>query len=148
MTTLPALPDAPKRPIDPARIGYPPTLPIEIVLRTASFKEIREAYGFTPEEWATLREDPVFLADLARVKTEVQKEGVSFKLKARLQSDQLLTSAWNIIHDTTGATPPSVKADMIKAIWRVAGHEPTKGDAAAANTNAFQINIQFSGEKP
>src|ERR1700675_1077851 len=103
MPSLPALPDAAKRHIDPARIGYPPTLPIEVVLRTASFKEIREAYGFTLEEWAALREDPVFLADLARVQADVQKEGVSFKLKARLQSDQLLQTAWNIIHDTTGA---------------------------------------------
>lgn len=148
MTSLPALPDAAKRPVDPARIGYPPTLPIEVVLRTASFKEIREAYGFTHEEWAALRTDPVFLADIARVQAEVQKEGVSFKLKARLQSEEYLKHAFNMIDDRSGAVPPSVKADMIKATWRIAGLEPAKSDGVAANTNAFQINIQFSGEKP
>jgi hypothetical protein len=148
MTSLPALPDAPKRPPDPARIGYAPTLPIEIVLKTASTKDICTAYGLDRDEWEALRVDPVFVADVQRVQAEVQKDGVSFKMKARLQSELLLQTAWNIIHDTTGATPPSVKADMIKAMWRVAGLEPTKADGAAANTNAFQINIQFSGEKP
>jgi hypothetical protein len=146
MTSLQALPDAPRRPPDPARIGYAPTLPIEVVLKTASIKDICAAYGLDRDEWEALRADPVFRADVARVQAEVQKDGVSFKMKARLQSEQLLQSAWNIIHNTDGAVPPSVKADMIKAVWRVAGLEPTKGEGAAANTNAFQINIHM--EKP
>ena len=150
MTSLPSLTDAPRRliPKDPSTISYAPTLPIEVVLKTAPIKKICEAYSLSREEWEELRADPVFRADVARVMAEVQKEGVSFKMKARLQSEQLLQSAWNIVHDTTGAVPPSVKADMIKAIWRVAGLEPTKGEGVASTANTFQIAIQFSGERP
>lgn len=134
---------------DPATITYAPTLPIEIVLKTAPIKDICAAYSLSIDEWEILRVDPVFRADVARVLAEVQKDGVSFKMKARLQSEQLLQSAWNIVHDTTGAVPPSVKADMIKAIWRVAGLEPTKGEGTIGDsTNTFQIAIQFSGERP
>jgi hypothetical protein len=147
MTTLPALPDGPKRPVDPARIGYAPTLPIEVVLKTAPIKDICTAYGLDEDEWELLRTDPVFIADVQRVHAEVQKDGVSFKMKARLQSELLLQTAWNIIHDITGATPPSVKADMIKAMWRVAGLEPTKSEGASANTNAFQINIHMGDQR-
>lgn len=145
MTSLPAL-SSPARPVDPARIGFPPTLPIEVVLRTAPVKDICLAYGLDREDWEALRADPVFIAAVQKVSAEVLKEGVSFKMKARLQSEQLLQSAWNLVHDTTGGVPPSVKADMIKAIWRVAGLEPTKAEGVIANANTFQIHIDLSGD--
>lgn len=145
MPSLPALASPSTTPVDPARIGFAPTLPIEVVLKTAPIRTICEAYGLDSDDWEALRVDPVFVAAVQRVSAEVLKEGVSFKMKARLQSEQLLQSAWNLVHDATGAVPPSVKADMIKAIWRVAGLEPTKADGVAANTNAFQINIDLSG---
>ena len=31
---------------DPAAIGWPPTLPVEIALKTAPMNDIREAYGY------------------------------------------------------------------------------------------------------
>jgi|HubBroStandDraft_6_1064221.scaffolds.fasta_scaffold494183_2 hypothetical protein len=146
MPSLPALPAADKRHVDPARIGYPPTLPIEVVLKTAPVKQICEAYGLTRDDWEALCADQVFRADIARLSEEVKKDGVSFKLKARLQSEEYLKHAFIMIDDKTGAVPPSVKADMIKATWRIAGLEPAKADGAGANTNAFQINIHM--EKP
>lgn len=100
------------KPSNPADIGYPPTLPIEIALRTAPLKEICEAYGITREEWLALKDHPVFIADLSEAVDMVKKEGMSFKLKARMQSEELLKTSWKMIHAPMDEVPPSVKADL------------------------------------
>ena len=71
---------------DPARLGWPATLPIEIALKTAPLARIKDEYGYSDEEWEALRHDPVFLADLAQAVETVKQDGMSFKLKAKLQS--------------------------------------------------------------
>lgn len=131
------------RPENPANIGYPPTLPIEVALRVAPIKEICEAYGLTREDWDNLRQDPVFVADLSAVAAELKKDGMSFKMKAKLQSESLLQRSWQLIHASTDEVAPSVQADLIKATWRVAGLEPSKTAADAGQQNALQININL-----
>ena len=132
------------RPDDPAEIGYPPTLPIEIALKTAPLKTICEAYGLTQEDWERLRHDPVFIADLRAAVEEVKKDGVSFKMKARLQSEELLKTSWQLIHSRNDDVPPSVKADLIKFTIRAAGLDGSKDQASSAVANtALQININL-----
>jgi hypothetical protein len=128
---------------DPAHIGsYPPTLPVEIALRVAPLRDICEAYGISKDQWAELRNDPVFRRDLTAAVEHVKQEGASVKLKAQLQCDELLKTSWNMIHDTTGATPPSVRADLIKHTYRVAGLiEPPSGNGNALPAMNIQINL-------
>lgn len=128
---------------DPASIGsYPPTLPVEIALRVAPLREICEAYGIDKDQWAALRKDPVFQRDLAAAIDHVKKEGASVKLKAQLQCDELLKTSWTMIHDTSGGIPPSVRADLIKHTFRVAGLiEPPSGTSNNAPTMNIQINL-------
>lgn len=128
------------RPKDPAALGWPPTLPIEIALKTAPMDEIRIAYGYSQEEWSALRYDPVFLADLAAAVQVVKKEGMSFKLKAQLQAEELLKSSWRLIHDEQA--PASVKADLIKATMRWAGYD-AKEQVASGGGNALNIQINL-----
>jgi len=76
------------KPQNPAEIGaYPPTLPIELALRVDTVEKICEAYGISHDEWLELRADPVFQRDLSEAVKLVKKEGMSFKLKAQLQSE-------------------------------------------------------------
>lgn len=128
---------------DPASIGaYPPTLPVEIALRVAPLREICEAYGITRDQWAALRQDPVFRRDLAAAVEHVKKEGANVKLKAQLQCEELLKTSWGMIHDRTGVIPPSVRADLIKHTFRVAGLiEPPSGTVNNAPTMNIQINL-------
>ena len=128
---------------DPANLVWPPTLPLEIALKTASLAALQEEYGFDDAEWAALRYHPVFLADLARAVEVVKEEGMSFKIKAKLQAEELLKRSWRLIHDTTGSTPPSVQADLIKATMRWAGYDDksTRGDAVQATALNIQINM-------
>jgi len=139
-----SLPATTIRPNNPSLIGYPHTLPIEIALRVASTKEICEAYGLSKSDWDNLRFDPVFIADVSRVNKALQTEGMSFKLKAQLQAEELLKTSWKLIHDTSGDVPPSVKADLIKSTWRMSGLDESKNKANVAEiTAALQINIML-----
>jgi hypothetical protein len=127
---------------DPATIGWPPTLPVEIALKTAPMNDIREAYGYTSEEWMRLKDNPDFLADLAAAVAMVKKEGMSFRLKAQLQAEELLKTSWRLIHAPADEVPSSVKADLIKATARWAGYDNKEGASGGGGPNfAIQINL-------
>lgn len=127
---------------DPATLGYPPTLPIEIALRTAPLPQLQAEYGYTNDEWGALKDDPAFLADLAAAVEMVRKEGMSFKKKAQLQAEELLKTSWRLIHAPADEVPSSVKADLIKATARWAGYD-NKEAAQGGNATALQININL-----
>jgi hypothetical protein len=135
-----ALTTAVVRPEDPSELGFPPMLPIELAMKSAPVREICEAYGITKDELSRLTEDPIFVQAFRNAKEMLQKDGMSFRLKARMQAEELLKESWKLIKGA--GTPTPVKADLIKATVRWAGYEP-KGDGAAGVGNAFQININL-----
>lgn len=128
---------------DPARLGYPPTLPIEVALKTAPLSVIKDEYGYSDEEWESLRRDPVFLADLTKAVEMVKQDGMSFKLKARLQAEEILKTSWRLIHAPADQVPPSVKADLIKATMRWAGYDEKSTTGPGQGGTALQININL-----
>lgn len=140
----PARTITPVAPSDPARLGYPPTFPFEIALRTSSTRAICEAYNIGEDEWELIRHDPAFLGDLERAVKLVAQEGMSFKIKAKLQAEELLKTSWRTIHDA--ATPPNVKADLIKATMRWAEYDqpPQRDGLINGGRGAFAINIMFN----
>ena len=130
---------------DPTSIAWPPTLPIELALKTASPREIQLEYGFSDEAWAELPNNPVFMRELAQACELVRQEGMSFKLKAKLIAEENLKTTWRLIHDKE--TPPSVKADLIKSTARWAGYDVKESNVVGnsgpvqANTLNIQINL-------
>lgn len=132
----------PVNPEDPSSLGYPVTLPIEVALRTAPIKTICEAYGLSREDWEQLRQHPQFVKDVATAHEELKKDGMSFRMKARLQADELLKKSWQMIHASHDDVPPSVKADLIKFTIRAAGLEADK-NTGQQNANNLQININL-----
>jgi hypothetical protein len=138
-----SLADYPTMSKDPSKIGlYPPTLPIEVALQETSLADIKAEYQFTDEEWAALPHNPNFISDLKAAKEMLKKEGMSFKVKARLQADELLKRSWVLIHSSTDVVPPSVQADLIKATMRWAGYD-NKETAVGAVNNGFNIQINL-----
>lgn len=132
-------------PDNPAEIGsYPPTLPIEIALRTAPLPDICAAYSISHEEWLQLRLDPAFQRDLTAAVELVKKDGMSFKLKAQLQADELLKTSWRMIHSNNDEVPASVRADLLKFTVRAAGLADPAEKAGNGPQNALQININLS----
>ena len=135
----------PVNPSDPARLGYPPTLPIEIAMRTSSTRAVCEAYGITEDEWDLIRFDPVFLSDLQRAADMLKEEGMSFRIKAKLQAEELLKSSWRMIHDPNA--PPAVRADLIKATMRWAQYDVPPSQQAGAPGSGFHISFNFNGAR-
>lgn len=131
-------------PRDPARIGlYPPTFPLEVALRQMPVADVCAAYGLTKDDWNVIRKDPVFIKELEAAAAELRKDGMSFKVKARLQSEMLLEKSWHMIHDAK--TPPAIQADLLKHTIRVAGLDASKDQAGGVGNigTALQININL-----
>ena len=143
--TEPARTVAPVKPSDPSRLGYPVTLPIEIAMRTSSTRMVCEAYGITEEEWDIIRFDPTFLADLQRAVDMLKEEGMSFKVKAKMQAEELLQTSWRMIHNPM--TPPAVAADLVKSTMKWAGHDVPAAQQVGAG-NGFSININLGNAGP
>jgi hypothetical protein len=129
---------------DPALGAYPPTLPVEIALKTASIKDLCAEYEITYDEWQALKVREDFRADVKAWIERLKEEGMSFRAKAQLQAEQLLITSWKMIHGGN-EVPPAVKADLIKFTIRVAGLDasaPNGGPAGGGGT-ALQININL-----
>lgn len=129
---------------DPAYLGYPPTLPIEVAMRTAPIKQICEAYGLDRDEWNALRVHPLFVADVQAAMETLKEDGMSFTVKARLQAEELLKTSWQMIQSTH--TPPTVRADLIKFTIRAAGLDKSAEKVSQLPPGGYapQLNIQIN----
>lgn len=141
MVNLPLIIPEPSK--DPALGAYPPTLPVEIALKTASIKDLCAEYDISKEEWDALKVRDDFRADVKAWVERLKEEGMSFKAKAQLQAEQLLITSWKMIHG--GAeVPPAVKADLIKFTIRAAGLDGSaQKEGPGSGGTALQININL-----
>lgn len=126
-------------PENPADLGWPATLPLEVAMRTAPIKTICEAYKISESEWEALRRNPLFLADVRMAMESLKTDGMRFRSKARLQAEALLQTSWKLIHDPE--TPAAVALEGIKSTVRWAGLEPKGKDGGDTGNN---LNIQIN----
>lgn len=131
-------------PENPAEIElYPPQLPMEVALKTATTQEICEAYNLSKADWDALRVHPVFVRDVMYWAEQLKKDGASFRLKAKLQAEELLKTSWQLIHSHNDDVSPTVKADLIKFTVRAAGLDGSKDPVNNTQQNALSININL-----
>ena len=145
LTTLPGMWDSK----NPTSLVWPPTLLIELALKTASPREIQLEYGYCDEEWEALRTNAVFLKELAGACELVRQEGMSFKLKAKLIAEENLGEVFKLTRDKD--CPHAVRGKLIELTARWAGFDPrTNGEDAAGGgalvANSLQINIQLGAD--
>lgn len=122
-------------------LGFPPTLPIELALRVAPAPEVMAAYGLSEEEQFTLSMNPLFVQAIKAAHEALQKEGASFRFKAKLQAEEMLKTSWRLVHDPE--CPPSVRADLIKSTVKWAEYEPEKKGVDPAQ-HTLPLNIQIN----
>lgn len=124
---------------DPAAIGFPAMLPVELALKTGKVREIFSNYGLDIEDYARLKTDHLFLEAVASATKMAANSGWSFRMKALLQSEEMLKSSWVLIHSAD--TPANVKKDLIIATWRAAGvADPEQVDSKKTN---FSISVNL-----
>jgi hypothetical protein len=85
--------------------------------------------------------DPVFLKRVESYRDEVREKGLTFRLKARAQAEELLTTSYMLIHDP--AVSPAVKADLIKSTVKWAGLEPKNNEDQNASVGGVKIMINL-----
>lgn len=132
---------------DPTGLIWPPTLPIELALKTASPEELRLEYGYSREEWDALPRNQVFMRDLAGACELVRQEGMSFKLKAKLIAEENLKVVWKMIQQDHALVPAAVKGKLIELTARWAGFDNRttgEGGGPGGPVNANTLNIQIN----
>ncbi len=121
-------------------------LACELALGMEEPGEIMARYGYDTDHALALLESPAFTVTCARVGKEVRESGLSFKLKARAQAEELLSHSFEMATDPLAAA--AVRADLIKWTARVAGYEPKNGEGEAKTGGGFNLTIQFAGQAP
>jgi hypothetical protein len=106
--------------------------------------DVMARHGITADQVTKYNADPLFLKKVNDLREEVREKGVTFKLKARAQAEELLTTSWTLIH--SAEVSPSVKADLIKSTVKWAGLEPKGDQAVEGMGGGVTISINLAGQ--
>jgi len=109
-----------------------------------TLQEIVGRHRITTSDVLAFNADPIFLRKVEHYRTEVREKGLTFKLKARAQAEELLTTSWLLIHDA--AVSPAVKADLIKSTVKWAGLEPKDAGPQDQGTGGVKITINLGSD--
>jgi hypothetical protein len=129
-----------------ADLTFDPRIAYEIALGIATPSEVFTKYGVPLDSARAMIGNEVFLTTLRKYKEEVTASGISFRLKAKIQAEDLLTHSYLMATDPE--VPDSVRADLIKWTAKMAGLEPDAKDKSGAHAGGFQLNIMFAGAAP
>ena len=103
--------------------------------------EVIERHAISPSEMLVFNEDPIFRKKTEDYRNEIREKGVTFRLKARAQAEELLVTSWQLIHSPE--VSPAVKADLIKSTVKWGNLEPKKEGTDADASSGFKITINL-----
>ena len=127
------------KPLTPTEASFDPRLAFEMALGFDRPEDIYPRYGMDSEQWYAVARQPAFKNSVLKYQDEIQDQGISFRMKARVQAESYLKDAHLLIKHPL--TPPSVKADMIKWTTKVADLEPKRDQNETGTTFNLQINL-------
>lgn len=125
---------------NPADLGFPPMLPIELALKIAPPASICGHYNITKEQFAAIIAHPVFIKAYQEAVEALKVDGMSFKMKAKMQAEGFLATSFAMV--TNPATSDAVRADLIKNTVRWAGYDAKAAEVGAGGAN-FNIQINL-----
>lgn len=109
-----------------------------------TMNELLARHKLTVQDMVELKTDKSFLKRVEELQRDVREKGLTFKLKAKVQAEELLNTSWTLIHSHD--VSPAVKADLIKSTVRWAGLEtPDPKDSLSAGTGVA-ITINFGSQ--
>jgi hypothetical protein len=107
--------------------------------------EILARHEVSVDDMTRFNKDPLFVKKVGQLRADVRERGMTFRLKARMQAEELLLTSWKLIHDFN--TSAAVKADLIKSTVRWAGLEVK--DAIGGDTaSGVSITINLGNNDP
>lgn len=124
---------------NPAELGFPPMLPIELALKIASPQQICSHYEIDKKQFAAIIAHPVFIKAYQEAVEALKVDGMSFKMKARMQAEGFLATSFAMVTNPT--TSDAVRADLIKNTVRWAGYDAKAADVGQGSNFNIQINL-------
>lgn len=106
-----------------------------------SIKEVLKEHNLTQDDFIRFSADKLFQDRIAEYQKDIKERGLTFKLKAKAQAEELLKTSWSLIHDRD--TSPAVKADLIKSTVKWAGLEPTGKELDMGGKSGVSITINL-----
>lgn len=106
--------------------------------------EILQRHNIAAADLLEINQDPLFLKRVAAYRDDIRDKGVTFRMKARAQAEELLTTSWTLIHSPDVSA--AVKADLIKSTVKWAGLEPKGDDSGAGPAGGVRITINLGNE--
>ena len=103
--------------------------------------EVIERHAITPSDMLKFNEDPIFRKKVEIYRNDIREKGVTFRLKARAQAEELLVTSWQLIHSPE--VSPAVKADLIKSTVKWGNLEPKKEGMDTDSDGGFTITINL-----
>jgi hypothetical protein len=104
--------------------------------------ELLQRHKLEQDDIITFSKDPVFLKKVEHYRGEVQEKGLTFRMKARAQAEELLVTSWTLIHSPDVSA--AVKADLIKQTVKWGGLEPKNEADISANGGGVRITINLN----
>ena len=102
--------------------------------------ELLTQLGVDEETFLQLAQNPLFKKQVNAYKKELEDNGVSFQLKAKIQAEEMLKRGWQLVHDSD--TPPAVAVKQIENTVRWAGLDNKTQDVQSVGSGfSIVINI-------
>lgn len=124
---------------DPSELGYPPMLPVELALRIETPAKICALYGIGRDEFSAIIKHPVFVKAYQEAVESLKVDGMSFKLKAKMQAEEYLKTSFAMVQDRN--TSDAVRANLIHSTVRWAGYDAKAAEASTGGNFSIQINL-------
>jgi hypothetical protein len=107
--------------------------------------ELLDRHEYDASDLLTFKNDANFLKKVEAYREEVRTKGLTFRVKARAQAEELLRTSWILIHDPI--VSPAVKADLIKATVRWGGLETPPKEEGGSGAGGVTITINLGGKQ-
>lgn len=118
--------------------NWPPMLPFELALGLDTVETILDKYGVSQSDYEYISLLPAFRKEIVDHSNIIQKDGVTYRIKAKLQSEMYLDEVHDIA--TNHDYPVAARLDAIKWIGKMADLEP-KDNSKDSNQTNQQFNI-------
>lgn len=139
---------APTSPEEHSTLDIPPQLVWECAAGLEEPSVIAERFGFTGLKWERLAQWPPFITAVQQQRSEFERTGVTFRLKAGMMAEELMGK---MFQQATGTdTTILQKLSVFNSLVDVAGLKPEKAAKGDAGPQApkFSITINLPGAAP
>jgi hypothetical protein len=127
------------------RPGWSQHLVMDVALGSSE-ESILEAHDLMAHQYDQICSNPVFVLQVKDMRTQLEKEGASFRLKAQLQADFYMAQVHKMIMDE--AMDPRVRTRLIEDVVRWGGLDaPASVNGEGAGIGGFNITINLGASQ-